>query len=70
MDKKRKIIISIIFLIILIFTPLIIFQQKEDKVVDVFIPKGSSPHKIAQILKDSDVISSTKLFLFLVNVEV
>ena len=69
MDKKRKIIISIIFLIILIFTPLIIFQQKEDKVVDVFIPKGSSPHKIAQILKDSDVISSTKLFLFLVNIK-
>ena len=69
MDKKRKIIISIIFLIILIFTPLIIFQQKEDKVVDVFIPKGSSPHKIAQILKDSDVISSTKLFLFLVKIK-
>jgi UPF0755 protein len=69
MDKKRKITVSIIFLIILIFAPLIMFQQKEDKVVEVFIPKGSSPHKIAQILKDSDVISSPKMFLLLIKIK-
>jgi len=69
MVKKRQIILSIIFLIILILIPLTIFQQKEDKIVEVFIPKGASPNKIAKILKDSDVISSQKIFLALIKIK-
>ena len=71
MAKKRKVIVivSIILLIILIFTTLIIFQQKEDKVIEVLIPKGASPHKIARILKNSDIISSQGIFLFLIKIK-
>ena len=68
MAKIKKIITSIIFIIFIVFILLIVFQvTKEDKVVEVFIPKGSSPHKIAKILKDSDVISSQKLFMSLIK---
>ena len=68
MAKIKKIITSIIFVIFFVFVLLIIFQvTREDKVVEVFIPKGSSPHKISQILKDSDVIYSKKLFIALIK---
>lgn len=68
MAKIKKVITSIIFIIFIVFILLIVFQvTKEDKVVEVFIPKGSSPHKIAKILKDSDVISSQKLFMSLIK---
>ncbi len=68
MAKIKKVITSIIFIIFIAFILLIVFQvTKEDKVVEVFIPKGSSPHKIAKILKDSDVISSQKLFMSLIK---
>ena len=69
MAKIKKIITSIIFVIFFVFVLLIIFQvTREDKVVEVFIPKGSSPHKISQILKDSDVIYSKKLFIALIKI--
>ena len=68
MAKIKKIITLIIFIIFFAFILLIIFQAtKEDKVVEVFIPKGASPHKISKILKDSDVITSQKLFLALIK---
>lgn len=68
MAKIKKVITSIIFIIFIVFILLIVFQvTKEDKVVEVFIPKGSSPHKIAKILKDSDVIFSQKLFMSLIK---
>lgn len=69
MAKRRQIILLIIFLIIFIFISLMMFQRKEDKVVEVFIPKGASPHKIAWILKDSDVISSQEIFLLLIKIK-
>ena len=69
MAKKGKIIVLAILLIILIFTHLIIFQHKEDKVIEVLIPKGASPHKIARILKDLDIISSQEIFLFLIKIK-
>lgn len=68
MAKRRKIIISISIIIFVIFIALIMFQAvKDNKVVEVFIPRGSSPHKIAKILKDSEIISSQKLFLALIK---
>ncbi len=68
MAKIKKILTTIIFIIFFAFVLLIIFQvTREDKVVEVFIPKGSSPHKISQILKDSDVIYSKKLFIALIK---
>ena len=42
--------------------------SKENKLVDVFIPKGSSPRKISKILKDSKIINSQNLFLALVKI--
>ena len=41
---------------------------KENKTVEIFIPKGSSPHKISKILKDSEVIYSQKFFLALIKI--
>ena len=68
MAKIKKIITTIIFIIFFAFVLLIIFQAtREDKVVEVLIPKGSSPHTIAKILKDSEVISSQKLFVALIK---
>ena len=68
MAKIKKILTTIIFIIFFAFVLLIIFQvTRENKVVEVFIPKGSSPHKISQILKDSDVIYSKKLFVALIK---
>ena len=50
------------------FISLAIYNMtKESKFVEVFDPKGSSPHKISKILKDSVVIYSRKIFLALVN---
>ena len=47
MDKRRKIITLTIFIILAIIIALIIPHfVKENRVVEVFIPKGSSPHKI------------------------
>ena len=43
-------------------------MTKESKFVEVFVPKGSSPHKISKILKDSEVIYSQKIFLALVKI--
>lgn len=68
MAKIKKIITTVIFIIFFAFVLLIIFQAtREDKVVEVLIPKGSSPHAIAKILKDSEVISSQKLFVALIK---
>ena len=43
-------------------------MTKESKTVEVFVPKGSSPHKISKILKDSEVIYSQKVFLALIKI--
>ena len=43
------------------------YVLRENKTVEVFIPKGSSPHKIAKILKESDVIYSQKVFIVLIK---
>ena len=68
MAKRIKIIILIIFIILVsIFALIIPYIAKENKVVEVLIPKGSSPHKISKILKDSEVISSQKLFIALIK---
>lgn len=64
MVKRRKIKFVIFILIIfIIFTSWIAFLNRESKEVEVFIPKGASPHKISKILKDSDLIFSQKIFL-------
>lgn len=64
MVKRKKIIFVILILIIFImFAVWIVFTNKESKDVEVFIPKGASPHKISKILKDSDLIFSQKIFL-------
>lgn len=69
MAKTRKIIVLTFILIFLIFIYLVIYNMtKESKIVEVFVPKGSSPHKISKILKDSDVIYSQKIFLALVKI--
>ena len=69
MVKRRKIITLIFLVIVLIFFSFVIFQfSKENKLVDVFIPKGSSPRKISKILKDSKIINSQNLFLALVKI--
>ena len=70
MDKRRKIIILTIFIILAIIIALIIpYFVKENRVIEVFIPKGSSPHKISKILKDSNIITSQYLFLALIKAE-
>ena len=69
MAKARKIILLTFILIFLIFISLAIYNMtKESKFVEVFVPKGSSPHKISKILKDSEVIYSQKIFLALVKI--
>ena len=69
MVKKRKTITLIFSITILIIVSFVIFQfTRENKLVNVFIPKGSSPHKISKILKDSKVITSKNLFLVLVKI--
>lgn len=69
MAKTRKIILFIFAVFFLIFIFLVISNMtKESKTVEVFIPKGSSPHKISKILKDSEVISSQKVFLALIKI--
>ncbi len=70
MVKRRKIIfiISIVLIIFIVFILLIAFVNKENKEVEVFIPKGSSPHKISKILKEYDVICSQKIFLGVIKV--
>ena len=68
MAKRIKQIILTIFLIIIIMIVLSIpYVLRENKTVEVFIPKGSSPHKIAKILKESDVIYSQKVFVVLIK---
>ncbi|MCR4662266.1 MAG: endolytic transglycosylase MltG [Endomicrobiaceae bacterium] len=64
MVKKIILILVVIFIIVAFVIP---YVTKEEKVVEVFIPKGSSPHKISRILKDSEVISSKELFVFLIK---
>lgn len=69
MVKTRKIILLTFILIFLIFISLAIYNMtKESKIVEVFVPKGSSPHKISKILKDSEIIYSQKIFLALVKI--
>ena len=69
MAKRRKIIISVFFILILTIVFLAVFQKtKENKTIEVFIPKGSSPYKISKILKDSEIISSQKVFLALIKI--
>lgn len=67
MVKRRKIILIIFIVFISIFVFIMSYITKENRVVEVLIPKGSSPHKISKILKDSDVISSQKIFLALIK---
>ena len=71
MAKRRKIIKLIIIVIFVMFAMIVAFIiphiAKENREVEVFIPKGSSPHKIAKILKDSEVITSQKIFLALIK---
>ena len=68
MAKIKKIITVIIFVVFFAFVFLTIFQTtKKDELVDVLIPKGSSPATIAKILKDSEVISSENLFVALIK---
>ena len=68
MAKRRKIITSIIFAALFISVFLLFLGiTKENRTVEVLIPKGASPYKISKILKDSEVISSKSLFLALVK---
>ena len=68
MAKRRKIITSIIFAALFISAFLLFLGiTKENRTVEVLIPKGASPYKISKILKDSEVISSKSLFLALVK---
>ncbi|MDD2523852.1 MAG: endolytic transglycosylase MltG [Endomicrobiaceae bacterium] len=62
--KKITILVSIFFVI---FLTLIIFHKTENNVVEVIIPKGSSPKAIATILKDSKLIYSEKVFIVLIK---
>jgi len=62
MVKKIK-IISIITIFLLIAVILFFFINSENKTVEVFIPKGTSPKQIAKILKESEVIYSKTVFL-------
>lgn len=67
--KKTKIIILTIFVIFAFIAAFIIlYVTKENRIVEIFIPKGSSPYKISKILKDSKVITSKNLFLALVKI--
>ena len=69
MAKKRKIILFIFAIFFLVVILLVISNiTKENKTVEIFIPKGSSPHKISKILKDSEVIYSQKFFLALIKI--
>lgn len=65
--RIKQIILTIFFIIIAIIVMFIPYVLKENKTVEVFIPKGSSPHKIAKILKESDVIYSQKVFVVLIK---
>ncbi len=68
MAKGRKIIILTFVVIIAMIVAFIIpYVAKENRTVELLIPKGASPHKIAKILKDSDVITSQKIFLLLIK---
>ena len=68
MAKGRRIIIlTIVVIIAMIVVFIIPYIAKENRTVEVLIPKGSSPHKIAKILKESDVITSQKIFLMLIK---
>ena len=59
---KRLTIIAIITFF-LIAGILFFFINKENKTVEVLIPKGTSPKQIAKILKESEVIYSKTVFL-------
>lgn len=65
---KRKKVIILIPIFFIIFLTLIIFHKTENNVIEVVIPKGSSPKTIAMILKDSKLIYSEKIFIGLVKV--
>lgn len=68
MAKITKIIVLTIIVIFAMAVAYIIpYIAKENRTVEVLIPKGASPHKISKILKDSDVITSQKIFLALVK---
>ena len=67
MAKIRNIILTIFIIFALVVGFMMSYVGKENKTVEVLIPKGSSPHKISKILKDSEVISSQKLFLVLIK---
>ncbi|MBR3628705.1 MAG: endolytic transglycosylase MltG [Elusimicrobia bacterium] len=68
MAKGRKIIILTVVVIIAMIVAFIIpYVAKENRTVELLIPKGASPHKIAKILKDSDVITSQEIFLLLIK---
>ncbi len=68
MAKGRKIVILTIIVIIAIIVAFIIpYIAKENRTIEVLIPKGASPYKISKILKDSEVITSQRIFLALVK---
>ncbi len=63
MVKRGQIISTIVLLaFFLSFVFFLLFKSKDGKETEVFIPKGSSPVKIAKILKDKKIISYPKLF--------
>ena len=69
MAKRGQIIFIVVLIVFLfIFVFFTFFKNREGREIEVFIPKGSSPVKIARILKDSDIISYPKLFIATVKV--
>ena len=67
MAKIKKIILTIFIIFVFVAVLMVSYATRENRTVEVFIPKGATPHKISKILKDSEVISSEKLFLVLIK---
>ena len=65
---KNKINILIVLVIIIGVINSIFFSNNLDKIKKITIEQGSSTMKIAQILKDNDVISSKYAFYLMANI--
>ncbi len=63
MAKRIAIFVTVLLILSVTFFSLVFFKSKNIKETEVFIPKGSSPFKIAKILKDNGIISYPKIFL-------
>ncbi|WP_413853162.1 endolytic transglycosylase MltG [Candidatus Ruminimicrobium bovinum] len=64
---KKIITLSVFFVFIVVVIFFTVF--KENKTVEVFIPKGASPKKISEILKDSDIIYSKTFFIVTIKLK-